>query len=358
MFAVLLTSPGRGALAVIHVAGAGARARVEALCAAPIDDTLRVRRMEDVDEIMARTTSDGFTAEETVEITAHGGTAVVERVFAALDVERITVDELLDRGVSTGKLDQIRAEAWSLLPAAKTERAALMLQAQAEGALSKAVAALRGPGDATRLLETAAAGQALATPRRVVLAGAPNVGKSSLFNALVERDRAIVSPIAGTTRDPVRETIAIDGVPLELVDTAGVEEPRDPLEALSIERTRKALSAADVVLFLFDAEAGARGPELTFLEQLGHRRLVPLVNKVDVGTKKPLLEALPVSAKTGQGLDDLRRKLLRMLDVGRLPEAGAAVVFTPRQERLLRDLLAGRLALDAAKAALTSGPRS
>jgi tRNA modification GTPase len=356
MFAVLLTSPGRGALAVIHVAGEGARARVGTLFSAKIDDTLRAGRLvrdgETIDEVMARTTSDGFTAEETVEITSHGGPVVVERIFAALGVERLEADQLLDRGVATGKLDRLRAEAWALLPDARTERAALLLRAQAEGALSKAVAALRGPGDAGRLLETAPAGLALASPRRVVLAGAPNVGKSSLFNALVERDRAIVSEIPGTTRDPVREIVAIDGVPVELVDTAGVEEPRDPLEALSIERTRAALSAADVVLFLFDAESGARGAELTFLEQLGHRRMVLLVNKVDVGSKKPLLEALPVSAKTGQGLDEVRRKILRMLDITRFPAEDAAAVFTLRQERHLRDLASGRLGLEEAKASL------
>jgi tRNA modification GTPase len=352
MFAVLLTPPGRGALAVIHVAGEGARARVEALCRAPIDDTLRVRRLEEVDEVMARTTSDGFTAEETVEITSHGGPAVIERIFAVLGVERLTPDELLDRAVATGKLDVLRAEAWSLLPESKTERAALMLKAQAEGALTKAVEALRGPGDAGRLLETSAVGQALATPRRVVLAGAPNVGKSSLFNALVERDRAIVSEAAGTTRDPVRELIAVEGVPLELVDTAGVEEPRDPLEALSIERTGRELAGADVILFLFDAEAGARGPELTFLEQLGHRRMVLLVNKVDVGAKKPLLEALPVSAKTGQGLQDVRRRILKALDIRSFPAEGAPVVFTPRQDRLLRELSKGRATVEQTRSSL------
>ena len=356
MFAVLLTPPGRGALAVLHVGGAGAGERVAALFRGKIDDTLRLGKLvhagETIDEVMVRRTSEGFTAEETIEITSHGGPAVVERIFVALEVERLTPAELLEREVSTGKLDRIQAEAWALLPEARTERAALMLQAQAEGALTRALRALRGPGDAGRLLETAAAGLALARPRRVVLAGMPNVGKSSLFNALLERERAIVSPRAGTTRDPLRELIAVDGLPLELVDTAGVRDSLDPLEALSIERTGKALEGADVVLFLFDAEAGARGPELTFLERLGHRRVIPLVNKIDAGAKKPLLEALPISAKTGQGLDDLRCRLPRALGITRWPGEGDPVVFTPRQERLLRDLSAGRLDLDAARAEL------
>ncbi len=355
MLAVLLTPPGRGALAVIHVAGEGARALVGGLFRGTIDASPRAGRLVDrgetVDEVMVRAV-DGFTGEETVEISCHGGPAVVDRIFVALGLPASTSDDLLERGVETGRLDRIQAEAWSLLPRAKTERAALLLQAQAEGALSRAVAALRTPADAARLLETSAAGIALASPRRVVFAGAPNAGKSSLFNALAERERALVSPLAGTTRDPVRETIAIDGLPVELVDTAGVDVPRDPLEALSIERTSKSLGEADVVLFVFDAEAGPRSGELAFLERLGARPMVLLLNKVDVGSKKPLLQALPVSAKTGEGLEELRRRILRALGVRRFPPEGAPAVFTSRQERLLRGAGAG---LEEAKADLLRG---
>lgn len=348
MLAALLTPPGRGALAVIHVAGEGARALVGALFSGPIDDRLRAGRLvrggEVVDEVMVRS-AEGFTAEETVEITCHGGTAVVERIFEVLGAPRVSTEELLERGVETGKIDLLQSEAWSLLPDARTERAALMLQAQAEGALSRAVRGMKSTADAARLLETAAAGIALASPRRVVLAGPANAGKSSLFNALVDRDRAIVSPIPGTTRDPVVETIAIDGLPLLLVDTAGVEEPRDPLEALSIERAASAAAAADVVLFLFDAEAGARGPELVFLERLAGKTTILLLNKSDVGSKKPLLEALPISAKTGLGLDALRRRIVEALGITRFPEEGAPAVFTPRQERLLKEAQSGRTPL-------------
>ncbi len=210
--------------------------------------------------------------------------------------------------------------------------------------------------DAERLLATAPLGTALASPRRVVLAGAPNVGKSTLFNALVRADRALVSPVPGTTRDPVRETIAIEQVPLELVDTAGVGEPRDLLESLSIERTHRRLREADAVLFLFDAEAGATGPELRFLETLGHRRVILLLNKVDAGSKKPLLEALPVSAKTGQGLDLVRKKILHALDVRPEYKEGAPAVFTARQEKILREAASGRETVERAREALLKGP--
>ncbi|HLY10047.1 MAG TPA: GTPase [Planctomycetota bacterium] len=355
MLAALISPPGRGALAVLHVAGTGASAAVAALFGrVPVREPRVGPLVEDgvrLDEVVVRTV-DGFTGEDTVEITCHGGAAVVEKIFDALakgGAPRVDPADLLERAVETGALDRIRAEAWALLPRAATELAALVLEDQAKGALSAAVATLASPRDAERLLQTAPLGTSLARPRRVVLAGSPNVGKSTLFNALLREDRALVSPHPGTTRDPVRELIAIDQVPIELVDTAGVDEPRDLLEGLSIERTHRALREADAVLFVFDAEAGAQGPEMRFLETLGHRRTILLVNKIDAGSKKPLLEALPVSAKTGQGLEDLRRRLLRSFGIVPRRVPGEAVVFTERQERILSRTASGILAPEAAR---------
>jgi tRNA modification GTPase len=330
MLAALISPPGRGALAAIHVCGDGAKALVETLLGRTLSDqpaaAVLTHEGERIDEVMGRL-APGFTGEETVEITCHGGVATVERILRALEAGgAATADPgaLLEHGVERGHLDRIRAEAWTLLPRAATELAARVLHDQAEGALSKAVAAMAAPRDAERLLATAPLGIALATPRRVVLAGSPNAGKSTLFNAL-------------------------------LVDTAGVESPRDPLEELSIERTRKMLGDADVVLFLFDAEAGAQGRELRFLETISRRRVILLVNKIDAGNKKPLLDALPISAKTGQGLDELRRKILHALAVNPRHVDGSAVVFTSRQERLLARAGSGRMDLEEAKRELFLG---
>jgi tRNA modification GTPase len=361
MLAVLISPPGKGALAVLHVAGDGAKALVERYFGRVPVDHPRAGELicdgERLDEVVVRSVP-GFSGDETVEITCHGGVAVVERILGALEAagaERADPAALLERGVETGALDRLRAEAWSRLPRAATELAALMLQDQAQGALSAAVGTLASVRDAERLLATAPLGLALASPRRVVLAGSPNVGKSTLFNALIREDRALVSPTAGTTRDPVRETIAIEQVPIELVDTAGVDEPKDLLEQESIERTRRMLRDADLVLFLFDAEAGASGAELRLLEALSQRRMILLVNKIDAGNKKPLLEALPVSAKTGQGVNDLRHRILRSLGVVPRHVPGEAVVFTPRQEGILSRVVSVGLAPEAARAELFRG---
>ncbi|HXX92316.1 MAG TPA: GTPase [Planctomycetota bacterium] len=359
MLAALLTPPGRGAIAVLHIVGEGSGALVGSLFGRPVAERPRAGTLssggEILDEVLVRTV-EGFTGEETVEITCHGGKATVERLLAALALPRAGAEELLERGVGTGHLDRIRAEAWHLLPGALTERSAVMLHDQAQGALSRAVEALRSAAEARRLLDTASLGAALARPRRVVIAGLPNAGKSTLFNALVQADRAIVSPEPGTTRDPVREWIAIEGVPLELVDTAGVEEPRDPLERMSIDRTHRALEGADLVLFLWDAQAGPRAEEGRLLDSLRGRRVIVAANKADAGSSFPPGPALPLAARTGQGLADLRRRILQELGaVPGLPE-GAPVVFTARQERLLERAVQGG-DLDEARGRLLRGPR-
>lgn len=361
MLVSLLTPPGRGGIAVLHVCGEGAGSLVRRLFRGRIGDRPAAGRLEQdgelLDEVLVRSV-EGFTGEETVEISCHGGNASVERVVAALEslgARRAGASELLERGVETGRLDRLRAEAWALLPGAATELAARVLADQAEGALSRAVESMDSGPAAERLLATSVLGIALASPRKVVLAGAPNAGKSTLFNALVRADRALVSPEPGTTRDPVRQLIAIDQVPLELVDTAGVGAPGGLLDRLSAERTAAALREADLVVFLFDAEAGARGDELGFLERLAERRVLLVVNKVDAGRKRPLLDSIPVSARTGEGLDRVRRKILEALDLRPSRVPGRPVVFTARQQDLLLRAVTGRAPLEEARRGLLRG---
>ncbi len=336
MLAVLLSPPGRGALAILHVVGEGGAELVGRLLGKgfgkdPVYGWL-CRNGERLDEVLVRRV-DGFSAEPTVEISCHGGPVTVDRLLTAFEAEGVPRGDaaaLLERAVAARAMDRIQAEAWTLLPGARTGRAARLLQDQAEGALSRAVAA----GQTAPLLETARLGCALAIPRRLALLGLPNAGKSTLFNALLDQERALVSPEAGTTRDPVREPLAIDGIPFELVDTAGVEAPRDAIGGEALQRTRRESETADLVIFVGDASVSDSPEERALWESLAGRRL-RVANKIDAGARVPE-GALALSARSGAGLGQLRQAILRTLGLERDLPAGAPAIFTARQERLLR----------------------
>jgi tRNA modification GTPase len=167
------------------------------------------------------------------------------------------------------------------------------------------LAAARGALD--EVLQKSRQGSLLRSGIHVVLAGRPNVGKSSLLNRLAGEERAIVTPIPGTTRDALREQIQIDGVPLIVVDTAGLRESGDEIERLGMQRTQRELERADLVLAVFDASAG--DDELRDLPPAAAR--IDVYNKVDLTPGfAPPAGSLGVSAKTGQGLDGLRHRIL------------------------------------------------
>lgn len=246
LHACVLTPPGRGAIAVIAVVGDGARARVEALMKRRLDEPGRVYFGRLVDEVLAHWTPRGFTGLETVEVSCHGGPGAVRAVLDELALPQIDWDGYVGLAAH---LDEIRKAAWRLLPHARTELAAFVLMDQAEGALSRALAEGR---------DVPTWGRALVSPRRVVLAGRANAGKSTLFNALFRAERALVHDEPGTTRDPVEDLIAVDGVPLWLVDTAGIQTPRSDIERQAIERARREMARADLVVVVQD------GPRFDF----------------------------------------------------------------------------------------------
>jgi len=177
-----------------------------------------------------------------------------------------------------------------------------------------------------------------------VLAGRPNVGKSSLLNRLAGEERAIVTPIAGTTRDALREAIEIDGVPLVVVDTAGLRESREELERLGVERTHREIARADLILFVYDAVTGLGAEERALLGVLpADVPCLRVANKIDLAERRAAGGEVAVSAKTGEGLDALRRAILE--SAGWQP--GEETVFLAR-ERHLRALSRARGHLEAA----------
>jgi tRNA modification GTPase len=277
--------------------------------------------------------------EQTVEIHCHGGEAAAARILGDLanagclvtpwqEMVRIT------RGV-------LEAELLEALAQATTRRTAEILLEQSNGLLRAELESLElesDPGSMQQrinaLLRWSDFGLHLTRPWKVVLAGRPNVGKSSLSNALLGYTRSIVFDQPGTTRDVVTATTAIDGWPIEFSDTAGLREGTEPLEAAGIERARDALAEADLQVILIDLSSPASADDRTLLARF--RQAVVVAHKCDL----PALNGdvargwHPVSSKTGEGVEVLIRAISTRL-VPEIPPAGTALPVTPRQISLL-----------------------
>jgi tRNA modification GTPase len=270
-----------------------------------------------------------------VELHCHGGRAVVRLLLDTLAADGVVVRtwQELERDTSE---DPLRTEAMVALAETRTTRTAAILLDQYHGALNRALQAVeaaldrRNTAEAERLLREmlryAGVGQHLTQPWRLVIAGAPNVGKSSLVNALAGYERCVVSPTPGTTRDVVTTVIALDGWPIELADTAGWRRAEDSLEKQGIDLAQAAAAQADLCVWVLDAAAEPVWPAPA------PSTPPPLyaVNKIDLPPVWDLdqaKDAVRVSARTGEGLDTFCQAIVRAL-VPEAPPAGQAVPFT------------------------------
>lgn len=321
-----LTPPGVGAIAVLGLRGPGAQALVEAFFkpAGAARESVQLGRFGDelTDDVVVVRLATHF------ELHCHGGRAVVAWLVNLLK-EAGAVEIPWSDWLAQLSSSKLQAWAAQLLPEALTVRTAQILLDQRQGALEAALldvcqalqvhdlarAAKRLEG----MLRHARVGQHLTSPWRIVVLGPPNVGKSSLINALLGFERALTSPIAGTTRDTLSTLSAIDGWPVECVDTAGLREPTTALEAAGIERARASSADADLVLAVADGST----PE-TLLH--ADAPTLAVINKCDLPPAwQP--EGLRVSALTGQGLAELFQAISRTL-VPEPPAPGEAVPFT------------------------------
>jgi tRNA modification GTPase len=287
----------------------------------------------------------GLLAEDEVEIHCHGGTAAVRAIVDALLAEGC-VEVAPAQWVREIESDQIAAAAALALTEARTERTAAILLDQYRGALRHELTAINGHLEkqeldaAARKLHQLTSrvelGLHLTRPWKIVLAGRPNVGKSSLINAMLGYERAIVFPQPGTTRDVLTAAAAIDGWPVEFADTAGLRRSDDPLESEGVARARAEVLSADAVLFVADTTA-PWDDDLHQELQAAARRLVIVHNKCDLALVpddgRP--KGLAVSAKTGVGIDQLCQAIADRL-APQPPARGSGVPFTAEQAAAIK----------------------
>lgn len=380
------TPPGRGALRVVRLSGALAPEilrklfsprgeapweRPRALCLGDVrsaSGALLDRGMA----VLFRAPA-SFTGEEVVELHLHGSPGVVRAVLdaaVALGARPALPGEFSYRAFLHGKMDLLEAETVQALVQAEAEGQAAAVAEGFRGGLRADLAAARErlldllagwearidfPEDveeedrgaamaaileAERSLAGLAAGarrlRHLREGWRVALVGAVNAGKSSLFNAMLRRERALVTPHPGTTRDVLEESVQVAGYPVILVDTAGVRDTSDPVESLGVSAGLRAAAEADGVLFLYDLEAGWGEEEERLLASLPAPPLAVLANKRDRAPRRaPREGAVAVSATTGEGLEELSARLAAWVET-RSPRPGEGLVTERQAAQVLR----------------------
>ncbi len=303
-----------------------------------------------VDEVMVSVmlAPKTFTRENIVEINCHGGIVVTNRILQILlknGARMAEPGEFTKRAFVNGRIDLTQAESVMDIVRAKTDRARQVAEAQLEGGLLEKVQAMRqdildtlanvevnidypeydadkvtgeqmikvaeAVGDQIDdLLSTAAEGTALRNGLATAIIGQPNVGKSSLLNYLTQSDTAIVTDVAGTTRDTLEEFVAVKGVPLKLIDTAGIRQTDNKVEKIGVERSKKALNKADLVLLLLDASKELSAADTALIEATADKKRIVLLNKIDLGQKISVAEAKKLTNSTVIAASILRKENL------------------------------------------------
>ena len=335
-----------------------------------------------------------YTTDDIVEISAHGSPVVLRHIVElalARGARLAEPGEFTMRAFLNGRIDLTQAEAVRDLIESQTLFQAKVAAQQLEGALSnrlkpikaslvqliaqleagidfaeddvsilpdatilEQIASVRAP--LAELASSFAYGKIVHEGLTLAIVGRPNVGKSSLFNRLVERERAIVTATPGTTRDLVSETVALGGIPVKLVDTAGIRHALDEAESIGIRKSMEALADADLVLVVLDASQPPAAEDRELIAQIGERSAILVENKADVSSSQfsapgSQFPRVRTSALTGEGVVQLRAEILRQVGADSGVQAERGFLTNVRQQALVRDSLA---AIDAAEQAVAN----
>ena len=397
---VLSTPPGRSAIGVIRLSGPGSLEILRALvaenefCPEPGHVTLKQicepksRDLLDQALITFFKAPHSFTGEDTVELSCHGSPVVLRQIVdmtLRLNARVASPGEFTLRAVGNGKLELVQAEAIRDLIDAQTSAAVRQAARQMKGefsvrlqpvkdALIKIIVVLESSiefveedlpevavtqlddqltyiiGELEQLSETFREGKILKDGLKIALVGRPNVGKSSLFNCLLSVDRAIVTDVAGTTRDSLTELISLRGIPVLVTDTAGLRASHDEIENLGVERTRRAIADADLVVLVLDGSMALTAEDFEVLSELEETVHLIAVNKMDLDTfssneiRRACKDASiqDVSAKNRSGLVELSDAILSPFAIGETIETGLLITDARHFDLLQRALSALR----------------
>ena len=394
--AAIATALGEGSIAVVRVSGPEAVATVAKLFKSKQDlreaashtvqygwivDPQSERR---IDEVLVTVMKGprSFTAEDVVEISTHGGIVAVKSVLELVlrhGVRLAEPGEFTKRAFLNGRIDLAQAEAVIDLIRSKSDRAFQVARRQAEGSVSKKIVPLRQRlieliahvevnidypehdvedvtaelirtdcrsvlAEVNELLQRSNEGKILREGIVTAIVGRPNAGKSSLLNALARENKAIVTDIPGTTRDIVEETVALSGIPLRLLDTAGIRETEDLVEQIGVERSHGDMNDADLILLVLNRHEELHEDERKLLRQLKDRSTIVVVNKIDLPAKLEIGEIerdypseriVYLSAKEGQGIEQLEQAVTGMFFSGAVESGDITYVSNARHVALL-----------------------
>lgn len=380
--AAIATPPGEGGISIIRISGKEAIPIADRIFSGPVSTyathTAHFGQFLDIDEgiLLVMKGPNSYTGEDTVELNCHGGSLVTRRLLEAVyaaGAEPAGPGEFTYQAFINGKVDLAQAEAVQSMIGAKNTLALQAAKEQLSGHLSDKIATFQ-----KELLDTAAIleawvdfpeeGLEFASKEEVIsslsetrnkmeqlaatfhegrkiqegiklcLVGSPNAGKSSLMNALLGHDRAIVTPIAGTTRDLLDAELTIGGLHFQLIDTAGIRQADDLVEQEGIKRSKQAMGDADLILLLIDASKPLTSEDELLIAGAPADKTIAVYNKTDLPHTLPaipLQNTAPISAKTGQGIEALKATIQQVLFDGKLPTKGEIILTNQRHKQAL-----------------------
>ena len=396
--AAIATAPGEGGIGIIRISGEKSLQVAEqifrSMSGKSIEEyktrTLIYGNIVDdekvIDEVLVAYMKgpNSYTAEDVIEINCHGGFISVKKILELIlskDVRLAEQGEFTKRAFLNGRIDLSQAEAIIDVIKAKTDKAHEVAQSQLEGSLSNKIKELRMKVtevlahlevaidfseedveeityqtleekanelrfEIKKLYDTAESGKILRDGLKTVIVGKPNVGKSSLLNSILGENRAIVTDIPGTTRDVIEEFVNIKGIPLKIVDTAGIRETEDVVEKIGVEKSKESFNSADLVIMVLDASRKLSDEDLDILKNLENRKTIVLLNKTDLEQQieeeiiREYVDAdniIKISALKHEGIEEIHDKIELMVYKGSVKNTSNLVITNSRhKDALLR----------------------